>query len=133
MKKWLSLIVIFQFLNFNLAFAEQEDVLAKTREDILIVVAAGAGGAVLGLSTLSFVDMPSKSLYNIWAGASIGIAIGVAYVAYHSAQQNSEDLVSAAAEKDFSTSSREQWHLSKIDTNLNFNPTFSTSIWQTQF
>lgn len=133
MKKWLSFVMIFQLLTLNLAIAQQDDVLANTQDDILMVAAAGAGGAVLGLSTLSFSNEPSKSVSNIWTGAALGIIAGVIYVAYNSAQKSSQDLISKAADQDFSTSSRERWHLSKVSNNQNLAPSFSTEFWQTRF
>lgn len=133
MKKWLSFVMIFQLLTLNLAIAQQDDVLANTQNDILMVGAAGAAGAVLGLSTLSFSDQPSKSIPNIWTGAALGIIAGVIYVAYNSAQKSSEDLISASDERDFSTSSRERWHLSKASNNQNLAPIFAAEFWQTRF
>jgi hypothetical protein len=133
MKKWLSFVIVFQLLTLNLAFAQQDDVLANTQDDILMVAAAGAGGAVLGLSTLSFVNEPSKSISNIWTGAALGIIVGVIYVAYNSAQKNSADLISHSPEKDFSTASRGEWHLSKVSSNLTVTPSFFNPIWQTRF
>ena len=49
-----------------------DDLLRSTQNDVFLVAGAGAAGAVLGLSTLSFVDKPSEHLSNIWTGAAIG-------------------------------------------------------------
>ena len=43
-----------------MAQMDPDDIVKNTQEDIMVVAAAGAAGAVLGLSTLSFVDKPSK-------------------------------------------------------------------------
>lgn len=59
--------------------------LDQTKSDLYIITAAGLSGAVLGLSTLSFVDEPSKHWSNVWTGAAIGIIGGVVYVAYRQA------------------------------------------------
>lgn len=85
----------------------------QTRDDFMIVAYAGAGGAVLGLSTLSFVDKPSDHLKNIVSGAAIGIIAGVLYVVYRQATDAKEmvsqsyDESSAMFEsKDYRTSQR---------------------------
>lgn len=57
----------------------------QTKSDMMVIVAAGLGGAVLGLSTLSFANQPSQHTDNILTGAAIGIIIGVVYVAYQQA------------------------------------------------
>jgi hypothetical protein len=112
MKKWFSFLICFQLFALNLAFAqEQDDVIKNTQDDILLVAAAGAGGAVLGLSTLSFYDTPSQHISNLWTGAAIGIIAGVIFVAYNSAQKGSEDLVSKHSSQEFSTSERVGWHV----------------------
>jgi len=56
--------------------------ISETKRDITIVGASGIGGAVLGLSTLSFVEEPTKNLKNILIGGAIGIIVGVGVVAY---------------------------------------------------
>jgi hypothetical protein len=53
--------------------------------DMTTVFASGAAGAVLGLSTLSFVDTPSDHLKNISVGGAIGIVIGVSIVVFNQA------------------------------------------------
>ncbi len=65
--------------------AQSLSLLDQTKSDFYIITAAGLGGAVLGLSTLSFADHPSDEMDNIWTGAAIGIILGVCYVAYRQA------------------------------------------------
>lgn len=57
--------------------------------DMTIVFGTGAAGAVLGLSTLSFVDEPSKHMKNVAIGGAIGIVIGVAAVVFYQASKTS--------------------------------------------
>ena len=45
--------------------------------DLSLVLGAGVAGAVIGLSTLSFVDKPNDHLKNISIGGAIGIVLGV--------------------------------------------------------
>ena len=77
-------------------------------------------GAVLGLSTLSFVEEPKDHTRNIIVGASIGIIFGVGYVAFSQATKTQEmmygpeDEVQAKLEslspKDLDTYTRSEWH-----------------------
>lgn len=66
---------------------EQQDVdfVDESLRDITIVLGAGAAGAVLGLSTLSFVDKPKDHMKNISIGGAIGIVVGVAVVIFSQA------------------------------------------------
>lgn len=57
--------------------------------DISIVLGAGLSGAILGLSTLSFVDEPSLHLKNIAVGGSIGVVVGVGIVMFSQASKSS--------------------------------------------
>lgn len=108
----------------------EDDIIKNTQNDIMLVAAAGAGGAVLGLSTLSFVEKPSKHVSNIWTGAALGIIAGVIFVAYNSAQKGSEDLQSSS---EFSSSERVAWHSENTE-NLSFNQVqFGTQIYQLSF
>lgn len=117
MKKLVTLLLVLSFfINgplCNNVYAQNgagDDILKNTQNDLILVGAAGAVGAVLGLSTLSFVERPSQHIYNIWAGASIGVIAGVIFVAYNSAQRGSEELQSS---HDFNSTERFAWHSEK--------------------
>lgn len=69
----------------NPDFYSSEKIAQQGKNDFLVVLAGGLGGAVLGLSTLSFVDEPEDHLDNILTGGAIGIIAGVIYVAYRQA------------------------------------------------
>lgn len=60
----------------NTGAAEYSDSSSKLGK----VVLAGLGGAVLGLSTLSFYGEPQKHLENILYGFGLGLATGSVYV-----------------------------------------------------
>jgi hypothetical protein len=132
--------IIAFFLAFNLltvaAFAQEnseDDIIKNTQNDILIVAGAGAAGAILGLSTLSFVDMPSRHISNIWTGAALGIIAGVVWVAYNSAQRGQEDLqTEEEASLDFNSSERLAWH-QKNSVLTSPQAQFGTEIWRTSF
>lgn len=138
MKKLIcALLTLHFFLStavVNPAFAQEDggedDLLKSTQNDILLVGVAGIGGAVIGLSTLSFVDKPSKHLSNIWTGAALGVIAGVVFVAYNSAQRGSEDLQSSS---DFNSFERVAWH-EENNQNLTMPEVqFGTQIFQLSF
>ncbi|MFL5784127.1 MAG: hypothetical protein ACJ76H_05930 [Bacteriovoracaceae bacterium] len=131
--------IIAFFLALNLlsvaAFAQEnseDDIIKNTQNDILIVAGAGAAGAILGLSTLSFVDMPSRHISNIWTGAALGIIAGVVWVAYNSAQRGQEDLQGEEASLNFNSSERLAWH-QKNSVLTSPQVQFGTEIWRTSF
>lgn len=51
------------------------------RRNVATVIFCGLGGAVLGLSTLSFYGKPQDHTGNIYAGLGAGLIGGLAYVA----------------------------------------------------
>ncbi len=44
------------------------------------VALCGVGGAVLGLSTLSFYGEPQEHFSNVWTGLIVGLVAGTAFV-----------------------------------------------------
>ena len=65
------LVLALCFSSSSWGQAEPADVVKQTQGDLLVVVGAGVGGAVLGLSTLSFYDTPSKHISNVWSDVHI--------------------------------------------------------------
>lgn len=57
--------------------------------DMTVVLGSGAVGAILGLSTLSFVDRPSDHWKNVAVGGAIGIVVGVGAVIFNAASRSS--------------------------------------------
>jgi hypothetical protein len=132
MKKIFGLLVILSltFTNFAMSQSQSEDFVKNTQNDLLIVAGAGGAGAILGLSTLSFVDMPSNHLRNVWTGAAVGMIAGVIFVAYNSAQRGSEELQSSAH---FNTSERVTWHFEN-DQKTQFDAVLvSSPFWEMNF
>jgi len=91
--KLLKFLVIFCF-SFFLSSAPlwaqnqgQQSTGAKygPKKQVATIIFAGLGGAVLGLSTLSFYGRPQDELANIAIGAGVGIIIGTIYVTYRAA------------------------------------------------
>lgn len=96
-----------------------EDYLEDSFRDISLIGATSLGGAILGLSTLSFVEEPGDHLKNIVVGAAVGIIFGVGMVAYMAATKNKsiyeDGTINLRPNKDlkFATTSRMRWHKSK--------------------
>lgn len=55
------------------------------RRQLATIVFAGLGGAILGLSTLSFYGRPQEQLANIGIGFAVGVIAGTAYVTFRTA------------------------------------------------
>jgi hypothetical protein len=53
---------------------------SSVRRNIATIIFCGLGGAVLGISTLSFYGEPQEHIGNITTGLAIGTIVGVAYV-----------------------------------------------------
>ena len=60
----------------------------ESLNDLYVVLGSGAVGAVLGLSTLSFVETPKDHMKNIAIGGAIGIVFGVGYVIFNQATKS---------------------------------------------
>lgn len=70
--------------------ASSKQLLESSSKDLILVGAMGGSGAIIGLSTLSFAEHPGEHLKNITIGASIGVILGVAMVAYNQATKTQE-------------------------------------------
>lgn len=127
--KYLILSLLMSFLlstvTFGQATNDDLDALVNdTKSDLLIVVGGGLAGAVLGLSTLSFVEEPKDHTRNIIVGASLGIIAGVGYVAFSQATRTQEMMYGAEEvslnvnPKLFGTSARVAWHYEKFSSEL---------------
>lgn len=60
------------------------------RKHLATIIFAGLGGAILGLSTLSFYGRPQEKLANIPIGFAFGVIVGTTYVTYKAATNPSE-------------------------------------------
>jgi hypothetical protein len=83
------LALLFTATSFLSAFAQAPNEYAPKssgpREQLAITIFAGLGGAVLGLSTLSFYDRPQDHLVNIAIGFAVGVIGGTIYSTYQMA------------------------------------------------
>ena len=121
LKKYFSylLLTLALILQTTTAFSaeEQSSIVDDSLRDITVVLGSGAVGAVLGLSTLSFVNHPSDHLKNIAIGGAIGIVVGVGFVIFSQATRTSSSITSSEvpmnAEK-FATLSSQEFGEAKI-------------------
>ena len=74
------------------ASGSEQGVVSKygPRRQIATIVYMGLGGAVLGLSTLSFYGRPQDKLTNIPIGFGVGVIIGTVYMTYQAATNPQE-------------------------------------------
>ena len=103
-----KLITICLVLTFSFSTLAQTSLKEEGLRDLVTVAGLGLGGAVLGLSTLSFTEEPSDHLKNIIAGAGVGVVLGVVLVAYNQASKSQAAIRTTS--KDFDTKSRINWH-----------------------
>ena len=118
MKQLLLAFCVFLFLSHRSwsqdAGGESDGILQESISDVYTVVGCSAGGAILGLSTLSFAEDPWSEGKNIVVGASIGLILGVAIVAWSQASksqrmyQDSFDRPQSSFKKD--TNWKVAWH-----------------------
>ena len=109
----LSLALFIAPLSQSFAQAQSNGLIEDSVKDITTVLVVGAGGAVLGLSTLSFTEEPKNHLRNILVGGALGVIIGVGIVAFNQANASKSLLIESykpADDQDFSTYARNDWH-----------------------
>ena len=68
------------------------------RKQLATILFGGLGGAILGLSTLSFYGRPQEKLSNIAIGAGVGIIVATVYVTYRAAT-NPQELYGVSPER----------------------------------
>lgn len=79
-------LLILSFV-FCSSFAKAE---LNGREKFSIIMYSTVGGAILGLSTLSFYGKPSDHVGNIYTGAALGLIGGASYVGYKTLQPSQD-------------------------------------------
>lgn len=85
--QWLCCVLL--VMSFPLhSFAQEEQIEVPQRgprKQLATIIFAGLGGAILGLSTLSFYPRPQDHLENIAVGFAIGVITGTAYSTFKAA------------------------------------------------
>lgn len=86
------LLLVLSVSTASFAQPAQEATQAKAgpRRQLATIIFAGLGGAVLGLSTLSFYGRPQERLSNIAIGFAIGVIAGTIFVTYQTATKPRE-------------------------------------------
>lgn len=105
-----SSAILFSLSLSSVQAEEGYEIIDESIQDLNVVMGTGLGGAVLGLSTLSFVEKPSEHLKNVILGASLGIIIGVGIVAFGQANKSKERYFENASNSEFKTFDRYAWH-----------------------
>ena len=79
--KQISILIMTVLLLSQVALAQTSSgQMTGVRRNIATVIFAGLGGAVLGLSTLSFYGEPQGHVSNIWLGLGAGLIAGTIYI-----------------------------------------------------
>ncbi|ATH08796.1 hypothetical protein BIY24_12815 [Halobacteriovorax marinus] len=132
-KMFLILMTAFSLSLAPSAMAQEGEssILQESVGDLTTVAAIGLGGAILGLSTLSFTEEPKDHLKNILVGGAIGIIAGVGIVAWQQATKSKGVIESHGmnSSEEFSTARRVAWQKSQIQKKFQSQaksiPTFS--------
>ena len=85
--------------NVRSASPEDRPSAGGPRRQLATIIYSGLGGAVLGLSTLSFYGRPQDKLSNIAVGFAVGVITGTIAVTY-SAATNPDELYGLAPSRD---------------------------------
>ena len=93
----LTLIFVF---SANAANAQTSLMSSGLRRNIATVMFFGVGGAVLGLSTLSFYGKPQEHIENITVGLAIGLIGGTVYVVSQNKNSNENTALKTLYGKD---------------------------------
>lgn len=95
LKKYLSVLVLsLTLITLTPASAQTSPdsgsgLIDDSIRDMSVVLGSGAVGAILGLSTLSFVERPSDHWKNVAVGGALGIVVGVGAVIFNAASRSS--------------------------------------------
>lgn len=83
LRTWISLIlIVFSCFHTSVSSAQQNQNSRNLKRGVATVLFSTLGGAILGLSTLSFYGEPQEHTENITTGALIGALAGGAYLLY---------------------------------------------------
>lgn len=124
LKKLFFITIVFQLV-CSVAFAQdaqtEGDLADESLKDFYIVAGMGLGGAVLGLSTISFKGDPNigDNIHRVQTGTAIGIIIGVFVVAANQAERSTKifgpvEQVLNLSPKSFNTAMRTKWHYDSL-------------------
>ena len=85
LRTWISLIlIVFSCFHVSVSSAQQNS--RNVKRGVATVLFSTLGGAILGLSTLSFYGEPQEHTENIMTGALVGLIAGSGYLLYSTSQ-----------------------------------------------
>ena len=85
LRTWISLIlIVFSCFHVSVSSAQQNS--RNVKRGVATVLFSTLGGAILGLSTLSFYGEPQEHTDNIMTGALVGLIAGSGYLLYSTSQ-----------------------------------------------
>lgn len=88
-RKWILLVCVLVFSSQAVVAQVPQEKRSSgvmgPRKQMATIIFSGLGGAILGLSTLSFYGRPQDKLSNIAVGFALGIIIGTVYTTYNAA------------------------------------------------
>jgi L-aminopeptidase/D-esterase-like protein len=124
LKKLFFITIVFQLV-CSVALAQdaqtEGDLADESLKDFYIVAGMGLGGAILGLSTISFKGDPNigDNMHRVQTGTAIGIIIGVFVVAANQAERSTKifgpgDQALNLSPKSFNTAMRTKWHYDSL-------------------
>ena len=121
--KVLFIICLFTFSVNSFAKKDEFDLAGDSLRDAQLVIGTASAGAILGLSTLSFVEEPKEHLKSVVVGAALGIILGVGVVAWQQASKSRDFYLKHAEPKamfmpEFIRDQRMTWHYSERANNL---------------
>lgn len=86
-RRAIGIFLVFVVLGISTNASAQGVNSLPVRQSFATIMFAGLGGAILGLSTLSFYGDPQEHIGNIWLGLGLGTLAGTTYV-FSQANQN---------------------------------------------
>ncbi len=91
-RKILCVALVLTFMSSQSFAQNTSSTKSGPKKQLTMIFLTGLGGAVLGLSTLSFYGRPQDHLGNIAVGFAIGVVFGTIYVTYNTATKPKEYL-----------------------------------------
>ena len=76
--KWTSILLVGLLLGLSISAEAQQE--KRFKRGMATIVFSSLGGAILGLSTLSFYGDPEEHANNVSTGAVLGFIVGSSYV-----------------------------------------------------
>ena len=93
MKKNIAVVfAVLLFISVGLQTKAEAAEFSGVRRNLATIIFCGLGGAVIGISTLSFYGDPENHVGNITTGLALGTLAGVAYVTTRAATQKTTGL-----------------------------------------